>query len=326
MSYLMYSPSCDSTPALVFETPPPDSAGALGARCYVVADGLGLRAAQLAGEVGSQKWDRLLVGELTLPLRGEVFLLEAEAGPVEQGLDRALGHLQGARDLAVAHVLELAQGQDEPVLLGQALRDLPDLAASLVRLLDEHGVESLGGGRQARHELVVLFLRGAVGAQVALPPAQLVVAEVAGDGVNPAAEVERLVYPVHHPQGLHEGLLGDVLGQQGVPELAPDEAVDRGDVPAVELLEGVDVARPVSPDKLDVGRPAAALPAGWLLLYFAHECLRQATTVARWSIPSGSFRACCRSRPSSVSVTTSVTPDPHNASQPGPLLPATMST
>src|SRR6266705_120856 len=95
--------------------------------------------------------------------------------------------------------------------------------------------------------------------QVALPPAQLVVAEVPGHGMDPAAEVERLVDPLHHPEGLHEGLLGDVLSQQRVAQLAADEPEDRCDIPPVELFERVGIPLPVGPDELDVRRLAPFL-------------------------------------------------------------------
>ena len=137
---------------------------------------------------------------------------------------------------------------------------MPDLAAGLVRLLDEDGIESTSRRRQVGHELVVFLFGGSVRAQVALAPAQLVVAEVSRDGVDPAAEVERLVDPVHHAEGLHERLLGDVLGQQRIPQLAADQPVDRRDVAPVELLERSDVSLAVSPDQLDVGW---TLLAGW---------------------------------------------------------------
>src|SRR5881394_2650727 len=74
--------------------------------------------------------------------------------------------------------------------------------------------------------------------------AQLVVAEVSRHRVNPAPEVERLVDPVHHPQGFHEGLLGDVFGEEGVTQLPADEPVNRRHVAAVELLEGAYIAGP----------------------------------------------------------------------------------
>ena len=41
--------------------------------------------------------------------------------------------------------------------------------------------------------------------------------------MNPAPEVERLVDPVHHPQGFHESLLGDVFGEEGVAQRLPEK-------------------------------------------------------------------------------------------------------
>ena len=109
--------------------------------------------------------------------------------------------------------------------------------------------------------------------------------------MHPAAEVERLVYPVHHPERLHERFLGDVLGQESVPQLPAHEPEDRGDVTTVKLLEGVDVTVPIGADELHVRRLRGLL-GGRLALYLSHECLRQATTAARVSILSGSFSAC----------------------------------
>src|SRR5438552_985553 len=229
--------------------------------------------------------------------------------------------------LAVAHVLELAQGQDEPVLLRQPLGHVPDLPAGLVGLLDHDGVERASCRRQVRHLLVVFLIGPTVGPEVALAPPQLVVAEVARNGVDPAAEVERVVDPVHHPQGLHEGLLGDVLRQQSVPELASDQAEDGRDVAPVKLLERVGVTAAVGPDEINVGRLAGACNDR-CVPYFVHFIfrLRQATTAARVNNRSGSFRACWGSPPCSVSVTTDVTPKLFSASQPGPLLPVSRTT
>ena len=83
--------------------------------------------------------------------------------------------------------------------------------------------------------------------------------------MNPAPEVERLVDPVHHPQGFHEGLLGDVFGEEGVTQLPADEPVNRRHVAAVELLEGAYIAGPVSPDEINVRRPGGLLAGRSLL-------------------------------------------------------------
>src|SRR5262249_9173740 len=119
--------------------------------------------------------------------------------------------------------------------------------------------------------------------------------------------------------------LGDVLRQERVAELAPDQSVDRPHVPPVQLLERPDLAVAISTNEIDVaGLPL--VPGDRLFVYLSHGCARQATTVARVRIPSGSFRASRRSIPVSVSASTAVTPDEYNASQPGPLLPAISST
>src|SRR5260370_8482329 len=98
-------------------------------------------------------------------------------------------------------------------------------------------------------------LASVVGAQVALAPAQLVEAQVARDGVNPPAEVERVVDAVHHAERLHEGFLRDVLGEQRVPELAPDEPVDGRDVAAWQPLPPADAAAAIRPAHPSPSRP-----------------------------------------------------------------------
>src|SRR6202043_1788476 len=103
-----------------------------------------------------------------------------------------------------------------------------------------------------------------------LPAPQFVEAEVSSDRVHPPTEVERIIDAVHHAQRFHEGLLRDVLCEQRVAELATQEAVDRGDVASVQLLERVDVATAISADELDVGRVLANLTRllsalGWLV-------------------------------------------------------------
>src|SRR5260370_9639139 len=90
-------------------------------------------------------------------------------------------------------------------------------------------------------------LASVVGAQVALAPAQLVEAQVARDGVNPPAEVERVVDAVHHAERLHEGFLRDVLGEQRVPELAPHEPVERRDVAAAQLPSIAELSATLGP-------------------------------------------------------------------------------
>jgi hypothetical protein len=58
------------------------------------------------------------MSQVSRPFGGDVLLLEPEAGAIEQRFDCALRHLQRARNLAVAEVLELAERKHETVLLG----------------------------------------------------------------------------------------------------------------------------------------------------------------------------------------------------------------
>src|ERR1700687_3312566 len=142
IAYLLYYPSRLNTPA---RSAPPDSPGALNTDGDVLSDSLGLVAAKLAGQVGSQERNGLRVVELALAFRGDVLLLESQAGTVQQGLDGAFRHLERAGDLAVAQVLQLAKCQHEPILLRQPLRDRPHLAAHLVRFLDPDRGAALAG-------------------------------------------------------------------------------------------------------------------------------------------------------------------------------------
>src|ERR1700681_1394313 len=90
MSYLLYYPSCLHTPA---RSAPPDSTGAFHTDGDVLADGFGLGASKLAGQVRRQEGNGLLVAQLAFAFRGDVFLLETQARTVKQGLDGALRHL-----------------------------------------------------------------------------------------------------------------------------------------------------------------------------------------------------------------------------------------
>ena len=64
---------------------------------------------------------------------------------------------------------------------------------------------------------------------------------------------ERLVHPIERPKGADESFLGDVLGEQGIPQRPVDEPVDARHVAPVELLEGPHVAGPVGRDELGIG-------------------------------------------------------------------------
>src|SRR5260370_9497063 len=113
------------------------------------------------------------MGNFGRTLGREVFLLEPEAGTVEQRLDGALGHLQGSRDLAVTQVLKLAEGEHQAVFLGQPLSNGPAPPSSLIRFLDIDRVEAARGGRKLAPQLVVVVIR-ALQPEVALAAAKLV--------------------------------------------------------------------------------------------------------------------------------------------------------
>src|SRR5437588_106448 len=118
----------------------------------MIPDGFGLGPSQLPSQIRRQQRQGLLVAELSLALRSEVLLLEPETRPVEERLDRAFGHLQRLGDLAIAHVLELAQGQGEPVRLRPPLGHVPGLPAGRVGrvgLTAAVGPDELNVGRLA---------------------------------------------------------------------------------------------------------------------------------------------------------------------------------
>jgi len=95
----------------------------------VLADRVGLDLAQFSGQVGLQHCEHVAVVHVLPGLLGDELLLEAQAGAVDERFDGALGDLHDAGDLPVAESLQLAQGQDQPVLLGKPLGDVEDLAA-----------------------------------------------------------------------------------------------------------------------------------------------------------------------------------------------------
>src|ERR1700687_1257733 len=240
MQHLLYYPSYLHSPALAqrarrrglellgaFGSAPSDATGAFHAERDVFANGFGLGSAELARAARGEERNPLRVAQLTLAFGGDVLLFEPQAGAIEQRLDRAFGHLERVSDLAVAQVLQLAECEHQAVLLRQPLGDRPDLPAHLVRFLDQDGIEALARRRKVGEQLSLIGLHAIVGAQVALAAPQLVEAQVASHRMNPSAEVERVVDPVHHLQRFHEGLLRDVLGKQRISELAPDQAVDR---------------------------------------------------------------------------------------------------
>src|SRR3979409_177641 len=96
------------------------------------SNGLRLWPSPPASQVRGEQRNRLLMAELALLLRSQVFLFEPQARPIEQGFDSAFGHFEGLGDLPVAHILQFARIKPKAVLFGQTLRHLPDLPARLV--------------------------------------------------------------------------------------------------------------------------------------------------------------------------------------------------
>src|SRR5207249_4750483 len=121
----------------------------------VPADGLGLGPAKLPGQVRGQERGDLRAIELAGALEGHELLLEPQASPVQKRLHGALRDLHRLPDLPVAEALELAQREDEPVLLRQPLGHLPDLAAELGVLLLDDWIEAVGGRGETDERLAV---------------------------------------------------------------------------------------------------------------------------------------------------------------------------
>src|SRR5437879_8587375 len=90
--------------------------------------------------------------------------------------------------------------------------------------------------------VLVLFVVDFLGFGKFLATAQLVVAKVGRDPVDPGREVEDVVDPMDGSQDLEERLLGQVLGQLPVPQYAEGQAVDGLVVALEKRVEGGDSA------------------------------------------------------------------------------------
>jgi hypothetical protein len=106
-------------------------------------------------------------------------------------------------------------------------------------------VDLLGGrgGLDRRHH-VHRFL--GVGGR----PAQVVEAAVAGDSVQPGAEVDLTLVGEHRPVGVDEDLLQDVFGVLGRAQHLAAEAKQAALVAVDDRLEGAGVAGPRHRDQL----------------------------------------------------------------------------
>ena len=134
-------------------------------------------------------------------------------------------------DLLVGHRVHLAQQQRRALGLGQ-LADIGEELAELLAVVDL----LRGRGRLDRRHHVHRFL--GVGGRFA----QVVEAAVAGDPVEPRAQVDLALVGEHRPVGVDEDLLQDVLGVLGGAEHLAAEAEQAALVAVDDRLEGAGVA------------------------------------------------------------------------------------
>ena len=164
---------------------------------------------------------------------------ERDPRPHQQRLDRRHRGLHRGGDLLVGEGVHLAQQQGRALGLGKFV----DVAEDLAELLAV--VDLLGGrgGLDGRHH-VHRFLR--VGGRFA----QVVEAAVAGDPVEPGAQVDLALVGEHRPVGVDEDLLQHVLGVLGGAQHLAAEAEQAALVAVDDRLEGAGVAAARHRDQL----------------------------------------------------------------------------
>ncbi len=183
-------------------------------------------------------------------------LAERDPRPHQQRLDRRHRRLHRVGDLLIGEGVHLAQEEGRALGLGKLVDvgdDLPELLAVMDLL------RGRGGFDFGNH--VHRFLR--VGARFA----EVVEAAVAGDPVEPGAEVDLPLVGEHRPVGVDEDLLQHVFGVLGRAEHLAAEAEQAALVAVDDHLEGARVARAGHRDQLLValqfeqGRLAGEKPA-----------------------------------------------------------------
>ncbi len=199
--------------------------GALLAVANVAADRAG-DLAQALGGLGELEPD-LAAGQLARLAR----LGERDPRPHQQRLDRGHAGLHRLGDLLVGHRVHLAQQQRRALGLGQ-LADVGEELAELLAVVDLLG--GRGGLDFGNH--VHRFL--GVGGRFA----QVVEAAVAGDPVEPRAQVDLALVGEHRPVGVDEDLLQHVFGVLGGAQHLAAEAEQPALVAVDDRLEGARVA------------------------------------------------------------------------------------
>jgi hypothetical protein len=151
-------------------------------------------------------------------------LAESAAGAEDQGLDGADGKVEDLGDLGVGTAFELPHDERGALVEREEAERAADLACR-----GNVGVVGRGGG----DALVELdLLRSARRVAEALP------ARVVRDLDQPVVRAMRALAALERTIGVEERRLGDVLGVGLVVQDCERVAVDRVDVPPVELLEG----------------------------------------------------------------------------------------
>ena len=159
--------------------------------------------------------------------------------PRLHGADRHVEHL---RDLLVRHVLHVGEHERDAELLGDRGEGRRDVAGA-------GDLVGVVGRRRAG-----LVLGAVVGDDVQHRPAtlaaQLVVAGVHRDPVQPGGERRVAAEPVELAQHREERVLRDVGGGVGVAEDPQAHGVHALLVPSDESGEGLGLARPEAPDEV----------------------------------------------------------------------------
>lgn len=167
-------------------------------------------------------------------------------------LDRAHGKTRDLGDLLVRHLLEVEQGDDYPVPVGQqsyvAMNPSPLLSVLvggggvLLTGLPGQPVQLLGGVLLA-HQLLRIALEGD----------DPIHAEVVGDGVQPGGEARLPPEPPYRPPGSQEHLLGRLGRQVVIPQGPQTEVEHQALVPLHQLPKGLGIPVSGPPGQFFVG-------------------------------------------------------------------------
>ena len=177
---------------------------------------------------------------------------EREPAPVHPGLHGADGDLEHLRDLLVGHVLHVGEHERDAELLGdrasaEAASRVPATSSAWSATGGPGSCSRPSSAHDVQHRPTTL-------------PAQLVVAGVHGDPMQPRREGRVATEPVDLPQHREERVLGDVGRGLGIAQDPQAERVDAMLVPSDQVGEGVGVACSEAPDEILVALGARSRP------------------------------------------------------------------